>query len=61
MLSYQKNKLTLVKNGDEDIPSSLECTINIANCTSGDTLEAYIWDNTDNMTSLSSYCVFNTL
>ncbi len=61
MLNYNKSKVNLASNGDEDIPTSLECAINISDCKEGDILEVYIWDNTENITSLSSYCVFNTL
>lgn len=61
MIKYNTASIKLQPNGQEDEETLLECSINLSDYADGDKLEVYLWDDTSEMNSLRSYCVYGTL
>ena len=58
LIKYAENTELLMPNGDEEDPSVIKCDIDMSDYQAGDSLEVFLWDNTDDMNSLCSFGTF---
>lgn len=60
-VKYEEKNCVLMPNSDEEIPTVLECEIDLSDYKSGDVLEVFLWDSLENMELIRSYCAYSAL
>ncbi len=58
LIKYAEKSIRLNPNGEDEIPSTLECDIDLSDYEEGDSVEMFLWDNDIDKNSLRSFAAF---